>query len=245
MAHYCFEVNGLSVDASYCTEDVQNVFLPLLKKWSTLQKEKGRRIMVLMAGAPGSGKSTLSLFLQHLSEQEKELVPVQALGMDGFHHDNAWLKDHHTVRNGKEIPLLSIKGAPETFDTDALLERLKLARKENAGWPAYSRIAHAPIDNAMTVSGDILLVEGNYFLLDEKPWDEMRALADDLLYVDVPQDVLLERLVSRKMASGMSEQDARDFLAFSDGVNVKLVKQHSIPADTTIRFNENNEVVKL
>ena len=87
MAHYCFEVNGLSVDASYCTEDVQNVFLPLLKKWSTLQKEKGRRILVLMAGAPGSGKSTLSLFLQHLSEQEKDLVPVLALGMDGFHHD--------------------------------------------------------------------------------------------------------------------------------------------------------------
>lgn len=244
MAHYCFDVNGLSVDAYYRREDVQDVFLPLLRRWSALQRQQQLRILVLLAGAPGSGKSTFSLFLQHLSEQDDSLVNVQALGMDGFHHDNAWLKAHHTARNGTEIPLLAIKGAPETFDTDALLERLQLAGTGNPGWPAYSRIAHAPVDNALTVTGKILLVEGNYFLLDQKPWDAMRDLADDLLYVDVPEEILLKRLVLRKMASGMSEKDAEAFVSYSDGVNVQLVKQHSVPA-MTIRFNEDNEVVNV
>ena len=102
---------------------------------------------------------------------------MQALGMDGFHYPNAALETYTTVRGGKEISLKSIKGAPETFDVAALAAKLGAAREESVTFPVYDRRIHDVVPNAVTADAPILLVEGNWLLLDEEPWSGLRLLA--------------------------------------------------------------------
>ena len=93
---YEFVVNGLTIDAMYHEEDVENIFKPLLKKWKKIQEERKERIFVFLAAPAGCGKTTLSLFLQYLSKEEG-FQEIQAIGMDGFHYYNAYLKTHFFV----------------------------------------------------------------------------------------------------------------------------------------------------
>jgi hypothetical protein len=45
----------------------------------------------------------------------------------------------------------------------------------------------------------VVLVEGNYLLLDEQPWAELGSLFDDVWFVDAPVDVAMERLLQRQV----------------------------------------------
>ncbi len=109
---YQTTVNGIQVNASYREATVREIFLPLLKKLGEMQKEKGRRILVLLAAPPGAGKSTLLSFLSHLSRENGELPSIQVIGMDGFHRRQEYLLNHFAERNGKQVTMVEIKGAP-------------------------------------------------------------------------------------------------------------------------------------
>ena len=120
------EINGITVQARFSQENVEQIFLPLLQTWAALQREKGRRILVMLAAPPGAGKTTLAQFLCRLSRTTPGSVPVTAIGMDGFHRRQEYLLTHTVKRGGQTIPLVRIKGAPETFDLDHLRERTAL-----------------------------------------------------------------------------------------------------------------------
>lgn len=72
-------------------------------------------------------------------------------------------------------------------------------------FPVYSRIIHEPVPDAVNVSGDIILLEGNWLLLDEEPWISLRRNADYVVRME-PADpaVLRGRLISRKAEGGSS-----------------------------------------
>ena len=174
MIEYPVTINGIKVLAQYSRRSVDEIFLPLLQTLSTLQREKGRRILVMLAAPPGSGKSTLLSFLESLSHSA-----IQVIGMDGFHRRQAYLVSHFTERNGKQIPMVDIKGAPVTFDLDLLTAGVKkVASGETCGWPVYDRMRHDPVEDAIWVDGDIVLLEGNYLLLDQDGWRELSGYAD-------------------------------------------------------------------
>ena len=104
-------VNGLKVDAQYTNSCINDVLLPLVKKLENIQKEKERKIIIYLAGAPGCGKSTLALYLEYLSNK------IQSLSMDGFHFDNEYLNTHYR----KDGTLLAKhKGAIDTFNIEDL-----------------------------------------------------------------------------------------------------------------------------
>ena len=79
-------VNGFGFVARYGEKDVEHVLLPLLWRWTELQKERGERLVVMLAAPPGAGKSTLAAFMEWLSRRTPEAMPPQAVGMDGFHY---------------------------------------------------------------------------------------------------------------------------------------------------------------
>ena len=79
------EINGLPVTAGFSEENIEEIFLPLLKHLTKLQSGLGRRILVFLAAPPGAGKSTLAEFLKYLSENTPGVTPVTITGMDGFH----------------------------------------------------------------------------------------------------------------------------------------------------------------
>lgn len=209
-------VNGLPVAAHFPAEKLTRSILPLVQKIVTTQPK-----LVLLAGPPGSGKSTLSLVVEALAQQAG--CHLQTLGMDGFHHTNAWLADHH---------LAQVKGAPETFDFDAL--RAALAARDQ--WPVYSRQLHDVSPHTIPVTGDTLLVEGNYLLYDAHPWNTLAPLADLTVFLDAKKPLLRRRLIQRKMAGGLSREEAQRFYERSDARNVDLVLDHHLPADVTLHL---------
>lgn len=230
-------VNGFLQEAEYADDFVQDVLVPLLTELSDLFHRKQKRLIVFLAGPPAAGKSTLALFLEKLSLEYETLAKVQALSMDGFHYPNMYLDTHETVRNGVRIQLRKIKGSPETYDTTAMGNALRQIcddRDTHAEcgymWPGYDRTIHDVVPGKYAISGDILLIEGNYLLLEESPWKELRAYADETIFVYAPEDMLKDRLVNRKIHGGSSRQEAEAWVAHTDIRNIERVLNGSAKA---------------
>ena len=239
MTDYRVMINGIEVNASYSRRAEKEIFLPLLRKLTVLRQEKGKRILVLLAAPPGAGKTTLLSFLEKISREQPDTEPVQVIGMDGFHRRQEYLLSHKTERDGKQIVMVEIKGAPETFDLEKLTRAVKkVAAGEHIGWPVYDRMLHNPVEDAVQVNGDIVLLEGNYLLLDGDGWRELHTLADYTISVSAEEKLLRDRLIDRRIRTGVEREKAIRFVDFSDMPNVRLCLEKSLPADLGLRLDE-------
>ena len=239
---FSVQINGLEVNAVYSRDSIEGIFLPLLRKLTKMQKEKGRRVLMLLAAPPGAGKSTLLSFLEKLASEDEQSGEIQIIGMDGFHRRQAYLVSHTVIRDGEEMPMSRIKGAPLTFDLEKLTERLKrIAAGENCGWPIYDRRLHDPVDDVITVEGDIVLLEGNYLLLDEPGWRELKDFADFTVLIRADEELLRKRLTDRKAMGMATRQEAEKFVEFSDMRNVRTCLEHSGDVDLTLEMTGDGE----
>ena len=238
-------VNGLPQKIRYNADTVEGLFLPLLRRLTEMQRAEARRILVFLAAPPATGKSTLAQFLAQLSRTEEGLTPVQALGMDGFHYPNRYLAAHTILRDGEEIPLTSIKGAPETFDVPALAAKLGAAREESVTFPIYDRRIHDVVPDAVTADAPILLIEGNWLLLDEEPWRDLRTLADYRLHIDAAPELLRDRLIARKVQGGSTAEDAAAFYEASDAPNILRFATHAGAADDIWRMTADGDFTRV
>ncbi|MCR5330924.1 MAG: nucleoside/nucleotide kinase family protein [Lachnospiraceae bacterium] len=232
-------INGIAVCATYSDEEINSVFIPLLKNLADIQVQKKKRIIAMLAAPPGAGKSTLASFLEHISPDVISDHKVQAVGMDGFHRRQEYLLSHTVMVDGNDICMVDIKGAPVTFDLDALKHKIREAiTEEKCGWPAYDRLLHNPVDDAVTIDGDIIILEGNYLLLDEEGWNGLSDMADYTISVTADPKMLKERLLARKISSGATAEEAGKFVSFSDMANVKLCLERTKPADLQLQVSK-------
>lgn len=239
MKNYHLVVNGHPLDVQFDEDNIQNIFIPLLKKWTKMQKEKNQRLLVLLAAPPGCGKTTTSLFLEYLSHHIEGITPIQSIGMDGFHRYQDYLDNHYIVRDEKHILMKDVKGCPETFDVDKFIDKIKETKVKDTYWPLYNRAIHNPEENQIFVDSSIVLIEGNYLLLDEEPWKHIHELFDDSIFIEANPIELQKRLVSRKMLGGVPYHQAYQFYLNSDGVNVLRVLNHSLKANTHLTMKNN------
>lgn len=238
------EINGLRVRARYSEESVNAVFLPLLRELTRLQQQRARRILVLLAAPPAAGKSTLVSFLQSLSEQTADVQPVQSIGMDGFHYPQSYLKSHTVLRDGEEVPLVSVKGSPPSFDLSSLRLRIRRLKEEpECPWPHYDRTLHDPVEGKIRVTRSIVLLEGNYLLLPLEGWRELKDEADYTIRILAESEDVRERLIARKMNSGLPRAEAEAFVDRSDLANVRLCARMQ-PADLTLRLTADGSYVR-
>ena len=242
--NYELTVNGLPQHIRYNADTVEGLFLPLLRRLTELQKHENRRILAFLAAPPATGKSTLLQFLERLTQEQDDLTRIQTFGMDGFHHPNRYLETHTILRDGVEIPLKSIKGAPETFDVARLAAKLRAAKEGATPFPVYDRRIHDVVPDALTVDAEILLVEGNWLLLDEEPWQGLRTLADYRLRIDAAPELLRARLIARKVQGGLSEAEATAFYEASDAANVLCFAAHAGAADEVWQMAADGDFVR-
>jgi len=182
------------------------------------------RFLVALAGPPASGKSTLAATLAAILSPGARVVP-----MDGFHYDDAVL-DARGLR--------SRKGSPPTFDAMGFLHLIRRLRDEDeVAIPIFDRSMELSRAGADIVGADdrILIVEGNYLLLDEDPWRRLAPMFDLTVFLDVTEDELVRRLTARWKAHGREDQAARDWIASNDLPNALTVITRSLPAEITLR----------
>jgi pantothenate kinase len=186
------------------------------------------RFLVALAGPPGAGKSYCS---ERLYQAIDAHLPGQAVvvPMDGYHFDNAVLGDEQ----------LPTKGAPHTFDAEGLRVDLERIRRHDAtvAVPIFDR----PLDLAraggrlVTPAHRIVIVEGNYLLLDQGPWRALHGLFDLRVMLEVDDATLERRLVERWLTMGQGVEGARSKALDKDMPNARLVKTSSIPPDLVWR----------
>ncbi len=242
MIEHSIMINGIHVDAVYSEHAVSDIFVPLLQRLTDLQREKGRRILVMLAAPPGAGKTTLLSFLEKLSREREDLSEIQVIGMDGFHRRQEYLLSHFAERNGKQVAMVEIKGAPVTFDLEKLTDSVRrVAAGEICGWPVYDRLLHNPVEDALRVDGDIILLEGNYLLLDEDGWRSLADYADYTISIAADEALLRTRLIDRKMKTGVDETAAVRFVDFSDMPNARICLTRTKPADLQLAIDAGGE----
>lgn len=190
----------------------------------------GNRVIVALAGAPGSGKSTLAdKLVGKLNARQPGLASV--LPMDGYHYD-----DLHLVPAG----LRPRKGAPMTFDVGGLFHTLKRLRDRDeaeVAVPVFDRKIEIARAGARLIPRDVpvIVVEGNWLLLNQAPWDRLRPVFDMTVMVDVPEHVLRARLRGRWERLGLTEDEITEKLEENDLPNGRWVRDGSVPADHVIR----------
>ena len=196
---------------------------------ATLRDKAGdaRRFMVAIAGAPASGKSSTAARLRDELVAMGETAVV--VPMDGFHLDDVILNARgHRPR----------KGAPFTFDVagfETLLTRIRAGEPE-IFIPVFDRSLELSRNAADIVaeSSRFILIEGNYLLLDEAPWNRLRRLFDYAIYLNVPLQELERRLIQRWLDHGFDMAYATNWIASNDLPNIKHVIAKSSGAGLVI-----------
>lgn len=186
----------------------------------------GQRQLLGIAGPPGSGKSTLAQKIHLLHPAQSIVVP-----MDGYHLANTEL-----ARLGRSAR----KGAEDTFDSAgfvALVSRLKNQNRDEIIYaPEFRREIEEPIAGAIAIRPEtpLIIIEGNYLLLDFGHWARLKGLLDETWYVDIDNEIRESRLIKRHMQFGRSQTAATDWARNTDGPNASLIETSKKQANLII-----------
>ncbi|WP_043671755.1 nucleoside/nucleotide kinase family protein [Clavibacter michiganensis] len=190
----------------------------------------GRRAILAIAGSPGAGKTTLARALVARVDGIAGAGTAAYVPMDGFHLANATLD-----RLGRH----DRKGAIDTFDgwgVLALVRRIRAETKHTVYAPSFDRAVDEGVAGAIAIeaSARLVVVEGNYLLVDEDPWAQLRAELDEAWFCATPGDARFSRLVDRHTAGGRDLDAAAAWAREVDGANAILIEGTRGRADLVV-----------
>ncbi|UUU28824.1 nucleoside/nucleotide kinase family protein [Streptomyces sp. CA-210063] len=203
-------------------------FDDLLERAASLVRP-GRRALLGIAGSPGAGKTTLAEQVTRTLNGDGEPWVVH-VPMDGFH-----LADVELARLGRP----DRKGAPDTFDAAgyaALLARLHGDEDDIVYAPGFERTLEQPVAGSIPVppTARLVVTEGNYLLLGDRPWPRVRSHLDEVWFCDLDETERVRRLVARHEEFGKEHEEAVTWVLGTDQRNAELVAATRGRADLVV-----------
>ncbi|KAK5682119.1 hypothetical protein LTS10_005244 [Elasticomyces elasticus] len=202
-----------------------------------------RRILIALAGVPGSGKSTITAALlaqlKHAGVRNAVVVP-----MDGYHYTKARLAGFQDPGEA-----LRRRGSPFTFDAQSFLKTVSFLHDapvashdtlaEELWIPGFDHAVQDPVPNdvCITASTRIIILEGNYVLLDQAPWNQLATMVDERWFVDTSRHIAKHRIAKRHVNAGIehtleaAEQRAEE----NDLPNGDLIRANLLSPDVVIK----------
>ncbi|KAJ3018796.1 hypothetical protein HKX48_002613 [Thoreauomyces humboldtii] len=203
---------------------------------TSIIKLPGGRIVVSIAGIPGSGKTTISaLVCAALNDKHGPNTSI-VVPMDGYHLTKAAL-------DASEDPALfhARRGAPFTFaprDLLALVRDLKAVPATSLVAPSFDHAIGDPVPGAVVISPShrVVIVEGLYLALDEPPWSEICALCDVPCFVQIPLSVARDRVAARHLSAGLVDSLEVGYARWdrNDALNARYILDHRIVTEETM-----------
>ena len=158
--------------------------------------------------------------------------PARAIPMDGFHLDNGLLETRGLVAR---------KGAPETFDAQGFIHMMhRLKQGGEVVYPLFDRSRDLAVAGTASIEAecDVAIVEGNYLLFGEDPWQSLKPLWDLSVWLDTPEEVLRGRLLQRWFDHGHTPDEALARAERNDLPNARRILAGRLEADVTFAADD-------
>nr|CAB3462545.1 unnamed protein product [Digitaria exilis] len=174
------------------------------------------KYIVGLAGPPGAGKSTVA------SEVVRRV--------------NMLWSDKHSKHSRALLPNEEIAAM---LPMDGFhLYRAQLDAMEGSVYaPSFDHGVGDPVENDIFVKPQhkIVIVEGNYLLLEEDIWRDIKDLFDEKWFIDIDIDVSMQRVLKRHIATGKEPDVAAWRISYNDRPNAELIMESKKNADLVIR----------
>ncbi|KAM0951792.1 putative uridine/cytidine kinase [Dioscorea sansibarensis] len=241
----CYQKQEAHVVEGRCIEEVYDALSERLLLTVTGLQDTNSKYLVGLAGPPGAGKSTLSsevvgrlnkLWIPKTLEQDLLVQPddvATVLPMDGFHLYRSQLD---AMGNPEEAH--ARRGAPWTFNPDLLLQCLQTLRSKGSAYaPSFDHGVGDPVEDDIFISihHKLVIVEGNYLLLEEGIWKEIASLFDEKWFIDIDLDTSMQRVLRRHISTGKKPDVAKWRIEYNDRPNAVLIMQSKKNADLVIK----------
>ncbi len=241
-------INGQRVEMNIRAAEWTKRWRPFLSNLVELQRLCGRRMLVGVAGTPGSGKSFFTEQLAWMAT--KNILPkisLVSLPMDGFHFPESVLAERFLqLEDGRQLRMNQCKGSPDTFDVPLLREHLLRLKQtpQKMAWPGYDRVRHKAVPQAINIheSVNLAMVEGNYLFLDRPPYEGIADIFDLRIYVEAPPASVVTNLMNRHMEGGKTVGMAKDWVKHVDLPNARLVEMTKNKAEVLIQRDRDGAI---
>lgn len=200
----------------------------LVEEIASLLQGSKPRTMIGIVGKPGAGKSTVVTEIQkQFSAEEVAIIP-----MDGYH-----LSNEELIKLGR----LERKGAPDTFDVEGFISLITRVRNEidkDHTFPIFHReIEASKADEGIVLRNTkVIVIEGNYLFSEEHNWSEVFPLLDQSWFIEIDDEIRMQRLITRHIKYGKTPQEAEEWSRGSDEENAKFIAKTASRAERIIKL---------
>nr|XP_043609806.1 putative uridine kinase C227.14 [Erigeron canadensis] len=241
----CSKKNEIPIIEARSMDEIYDTLAERLVPTAASGTNKSLTHIVGLAGPPGAGKTTIAsevakrvnkLWPQKSCSFDSQVEPPEiavVLPMDGFH---LYRHQLDSMENPKEAH--ARRGAPWTFNPDLFLKCLKTLREQGSVYaPSFDHGVGDPVEDDIfvNVQHKVVIVEGNYILLEEGTWKDISTMLDEKWFVDVNIDVAMERVLKRHISTGKTPEIAKQRIEYNDRPNAELIYKSKKNADLIIK----------